>query len=249
MIRTSSIFVVCALALGCSDSDDAATAPDDTGTVADDTGTTGDDTGTSMTDTGTADDSSMSDGTSSETSTETGGETGGETGTGPSCSDYCSKVTANCTGDTNAQYVNTGGKAPAEVCALMCAKMTPGAAADMTGDTVGCRTSFATAAAASDPGANCRKAGAYGGGTCGADRCSDFCKLALAQCPTAFTNEMQCKAKCAAMAFDATKPEVDPTAVGKLNCVLYHLEAAYVAPSSHCGHLTVTTAGTPCTPP
>jgi hypothetical protein len=248
MIRTSSIFVVCALALGCSSNDDAAPV------ATDDTGTTPDDTGTSMTDTGSPDDATDT-GTAPDDASDTGSpsdgamsETSGETGGSVSCTDYCSKVTTNCSGDTNGQYANTGGKSPAEVCALMCAKMSPGTASDTSGDTVGCRLSFANAAATAMPGPNCRKAGPYGGNACGADRCGDFCKLALAQCPSAFANESECKAKCTAMPYDATKPEVDPTAVGKLNCVFYHLEAAYVAPAAHCGHLTVTKTGTPCTP-
>ncbi|MGZ3416577.1 MAG: hypothetical protein ACXVEF_05145 [Polyangiales bacterium] len=243
MIRSSSFFVLCALALGCSSSDDGGATTTDTGTTPTDTGTASDDTGTSMTDSGSMDDSGGT--TDSGSMSETSGDTGG----GPSCSDYCSKVLANCKGATDAQYFGVASKSDSDACNAMCAKMTPGTAADTSGDTVGCRLSFATAAASSMPGANCRKAGPYGGAACGADRCNDFCKLALAQCPSAFTDTTDCKTKCTAMPYDATKPEVDPTAVGKLNCVFYHLEAAYSAPASHCGHLTITTKGMPCTPP
>jgi hypothetical protein len=248
MIRTSSIFVVCALALGCSSSDDGGPAVvDDTGTVADDTGTTGDDTGT-MTDTGTADDTgSMSDGTSSETSTETGGETGG----GPSCSDYCSKVIAGCTGN-NEQYAGIGAMGAAGVCAAMCPKMATGMASDTSGDTLGCRMHYAELASTSMPGKNCPSGGAYGGGTCGS-RCAVFCKLAMAQCGgvsgTPFTSEAECNTKCAdqVKTFNTAKSEVDTTAK-TFNCMQYHLQAAYsngaTSAGAHCMHLTLSSG--PC---
>lgn len=247
MIRTSSIFVVCALALGCSSSDDATTSPDDTGSATDDTGMSTTDTGMSMTDTGTPDDTGMaSDGTSSETSTETGGETG----TGTSCTDYCSKVMTNCTG-ANEQYAGIGAMGAAGVCAAMCPKMAAGTGSDTTGDTLGCRMHFATLAGSAMPAKNCRSGGAYGGGTCG-DRCADFCKLAAARCTgimgTPFTSEADCNTKCAEQVktFVPGKSEVDTTAK-TFNCMQYHLQAAYSAPGAdgmHCPHLTL--ASGPC---
>lgn len=232
----ASAFVLAGL-VGCG-SDDPAPAGTDTGTT--DTGagdTGGGDTG--ATDTGTAD-------TGGGDATDTGGDGGGAL----DCATYCDKVTANCTG-ANAQYPTKG------TCLNVCAKLTLGTAGDKTSDTVACRLFFA-GEATTDAATNCRKAGLTGGNTCGTDRCASFCKLAMAQCKTGsgmiagtpFTDEADCKTKCAAITFSTTAGEIEQ-AKGTLNCTQYHLEAAYETTDGssatvHCPHLT--TASGPCKP-
>lgn len=213
--------------VGCS-SDDPAPASDG-----------GTDTGS--TDTGSADTGGTDTGT-----TDGGGDGGGAI----DCATYCDKVTANCTG-ANAQYPTKA------TCLNVCAKLAVGAAGDKTTDTVACRLFFA-GEAATDAATNCRKAGLTGGTTCGTDRCAAFCKLAVAQCKsgsgmisgTPFTDEADCKTKCAAITFSSTAGEIEQTK-GTLNCAQYHLEAAYEATDGssatvHCPHLT--TASGPCKP-
>lgn len=222
--------------VGCS-SDDPAPAGTDTGTT---------DTGSA--DTGSADTGATDSGTDggADSTTDTGGDGGGAL----DCATYCDKVTTNCTG-TNAQYPTKA------TCLNVCAKLTVGTAGDKTGDTVACRLFFA-GEAATDAATNCRKAGLTGGTTCGTDRCAAFCKLGVAQCKTSsgmiagtpFTDEADCKTKCAAMTFSSTAGEIEQ-AKGTLNCAQYHLEAAYEATDGssatvHCPHLT--TASGPCKP-
>jgi hypothetical protein len=175
--------------------------------------------------------------------TDTGGDTAAAT---PNCEDYCTANIATCTGDLK-QYNDKA------TCMAMCAKMDVGKAGDTAGDTLGCRT-YHTGAASKDADSaktHCMHSGPYGGAVCGDSRCADYCKLAVALCGdktgATFTTVAACLTDCNAASFDATKPEIDPTAVGKTNCTQYHLEAAALTPDPHCGHLS-TTAG-PCKAP
>lgn len=166
-----------------------------------------------------------------------------DAGPTPSCEAYCTAVMANCTGAKNAQYIDKAR------CLSMCARLVVGTLADTTTDTLGCRQVQALAAKDS-PDLSCPKAGATGGGACGASRCDAFCKLAAAQCPTGapFASEGDCKAKCPEASFDPAAGEIDM--MGKtLNCMQYHLQAAYLGSSGavvHCPHLTI--ASGPCGP-
>ncbi|MBL8720578.1 MAG: hypothetical protein JNL79_31625 [Myxococcales bacterium] len=222
--------------LGCSD--DAPASPTDTGTI----------------DTGTVDTGAVDTGSPTDTGgpTDTGsGETATDGGTKVDCATYCDKVTANCTG-ANAQYPSKA------FCLNICARFDVGTAADKTGDTLGCRL-FHAGEAATDAATSCRRAGMTGGLTCGTDRCATFCKIAIAQCKpssglisgTPFTDEADCKTKCAAITFSSTAGEIEQ-AKGTLNCMQYHLQASYEATDGssatvHCPHLT--TAAGPCKTP
>jgi hypothetical protein len=242
-VRVLSLAAVAALTFcslgiaGCSsDSTGTTPTPTDTGTPPSDSG----DTGTPPADSG---------------DTGTPPADSGDTGTPPadtgdagtlSCDDYCTKATTTCV-SPNDQYIDKA------TCLKVCAKFDVGKTSDTTGDTLGCRTYHVIAAAGSAADAkktHCPHSGAYGGDMCGASRCDDFCKLALAQCPKTaggpYTDVAACKAACPA--FDATKPEIDAsTSKGKLNCLQYHLQAAFNDPTTHCGHITVAT-GSPCAP-
>jgi hypothetical protein len=189
--------------------------------------------------------------TDSGTGSDTGG--GGDTGVGVAlnCDDYCAKNISVCSGD-HSQYID------AATCKAMCAKFTTGKGTDTTGDTLGCRA-YHTGAAGGlnagtttpDPNTHCTHSGPFGGNTCGDSRCADWCVLALAQCTgvtgVPFTDTTSCMSICgAASSLDTTIPELGPSAVGKMNCLEYHLEAAYTDPNLHCPHLT--TASGPCKP-
>jgi hypothetical protein len=237
-VRFFCLSAIVSIALvGCSDDDDSTPSTTDTGVVTSDTG--------SPIDTG----GGVDDGLPIDTGSAS--DAPGDTPAALSCEAYCSTVTDNCTGAKNGQYA-TSTPSPAKVrCIAMCNDMTAGSASDTSGDTVGCRLSHAKLAK-DDPTTNCPKAGATGGGTCGASRCDDFCKLAVAHCGTKapFTNEADCKTKCAAMTFNASAAggELDQTKQ-TLNCAQYHLQASYesaAAATTHCPHLTVTSG--PCGP-
>jgi hypothetical protein len=226
----------CVLALSaCGSDDDTPSTTTDTGTTTTtDTGTTTTDTGTTTTDTGTATTDSMM---------------MGETGPAPTCEAYCTAVMANCTGTKNSQYADK------DRCLAVCSNLTVGTADDKSGDTVGCRLYHAGAAKTEGADLHCPHAGMTGGKVCGATRCDAYCKLAWAQCMgkmPPFTSEADCKTKCPEDKFSATAAggELDQ-AKGTLNCMQYHLQAAYqsaAASGTHCPHLTITVAGNPCTP-
>jgi hypothetical protein len=182
--------------------------------------------------------------------TDTGG--GGDTGVGVAlnCDDYCAKNLAVCI-DNHAQYIDVA------TCKSMCAKLNVGKSSDTSGDTLGCRAYHTGAAGGLNPGStpdpntHCTHSGPFGGNVCGDSRCSDWCELALAQCSgvtgVPFTDTTSCMTICnAAAPLDTTISELGPTAVGKMNCLEYHLEAAYTDPTTHCPHLT--TASGPCKP-
>lgn len=234
--------VVCVLPLlvslaGCSDDEDAPSPTTDSGVPADVGGT----------DTGSADTGAVADANDAATTdaTDATDATDGAPAA-PTCAAYCDAVMAACTGSKNGQYID------AARCLSMCAKMTPGAASDTSGDTVGCRLHHAKLAAAGGTELHCPHAGATGGSVCGATRCDAFCKLAAAQCTSGapFTSEADCKSKCPEAEFSATAAagELDQTRQ-TLNCMQYHLQAAYqsaAAATTHCPHLTITSG--PCGP-
>jgi len=86
---------------------------------------------------------------------------------GTVCEAYCGLIQGSCTGD-NQQYPD------ADACLRACADLpTDGDIGDTDGDTVQCRLSHA-AAAIDDAAVNCDRAGATGGGTCGAALTYDF---------------------------------------------------------------------------
>ena len=178
--------------------------------------------------------------------TDTGGggtDTGGDSAVALSCDAYCTSNIATCTGKLS-QYNDKA------TCMAMCAKFDVGTAGATSGDTLACRT-YHTTAAATDASTHCPHSGPYGGAVCGDSRCADYCKLAVALCGdktgATFKDVATCLTDCNAASFDATKAEIDATAVGKTNCTQYHLEAAALTPDPHCGHLS-TTAG-PCKAP
>lgn len=155
--------------------------------------------------------------------------------TGPTCTAYCNTIETNCTGN-NDQYVSI------EACLASCAGLPDGAAADTSGNTVGCRTYHAGAAMGS-PAVHCPHAGPGGAGACG-NNCDGFCTIALAVCTgpnQVYASLNQCMTECAG--FPTSPPYSTAVTSGdSFACRLYHLTAASVDPAGHCSHIP---AGSP----
>ena len=200
-------------AVGCGDDTDtggSTTGGTTTATTGTGGGTTGTGTGGGTTGTGTG-----------------GGTTGTGTGGGaPDCASYCTAIMANCTA-ANAQYTNQAD------CEATCAALDLGTAADMSGNTVGCRAYHAGAASA-DPATHCPHAGPLGAGVCG-DPCKSFCQIAVDICPAAYTSAMDCETACGLMT--AGDYSTAATSGDTLACRMYHLQVASTDQATHCGHV------------
>jgi hypothetical protein len=141
------------------------------------------------------------------------------------CGDYCTLVNQNCTGTTNAQYSDFD-------CKTACTTTSAwdlGTTGATSGNTLDCRVTYANLAA-SDPATNCTIAGMRGGGVCG-KRCDGFCRLVDKNCTGAnqiYADDAACQAACA---------QWTPS---KVDCVIYHMNAAGIDPVTHCPHGTPT---------
>ena len=146
----------------------------------------------------------------------------------PSCEEYCTLVTDHCT-DDNAQYSGVA------ACEAVCAAMPLGDVGDELGNTVGCRTYHAIAAAeAQDP--HCPHAGPSGAGVCGSP-CESFCTLAAGLCTDAdqqFADTEECVAACMMYPIDSDAIDGDTFA-----CRMYHLTVAALQPDVHCPHIVL----------
>jgi hypothetical protein len=160
---------------------------------------------------------------------------GGETGTSASalsCEAYCTTLTTNCSG-ANQQF------GAMDRCLASCKAYPVGTAADMAGNTLGCRTYHAGAAKA-DPVTHCAHAGPGGAGVCGSN-CDGYCQLATMYCSAAnmaavYTSEAECKTTCAKFP-DTLKFNVTDTTLQEkkeVACLLYHVQEASTAPVDHC---------------
>jgi hypothetical protein len=169
------------------------------------------------------------------------GNSGGETGAGggsdagtPTCEDYCTTVTKNCA-DANAVYVSK------DVCLAACKELPVGTTADTTGNTLGCR-SYHAGAAASNATLHCPHAGPGGAGYCGTN-CEGYCNLAQAVCST-YQTQQDCLDIC--KTFKDMEPfSAQDVSGNTLQCRLYHASVAAADPTTHCPHIGVMpTAGT-----
>lgn len=166
---------------------------------------------------------------SHETGEPTTGGTGDDTtgGGNAACDAYCATITTNCPG-AETQYGNAG------FCAGSCATLPPGAAADMAGNTLGCRT-YHAGAAMMDPVTHCVHAGPGGAGVCGSN-CEGFCTIAMAACPEKWVDSAACMAACG-MWDDSEKYDATDLGGNTLACRLYHATAATVDGATHCPHV------------
>jgi hypothetical protein len=159
-------------------------------------------------------------------------------GQAQTCANYCALISANCTA-ANAMY---GGTAE---CMASCMHVPAGTAADMSGNTLGCRIYHADAAA-TNAALHCRHAGPGGDGACGMN-CEGFCTVALGSCAgqanPPYASMGACLTACAG--FATTPPYSAATTSGNsLACRLYHATAASTTPTLHCPHTAA--AGGPC---
>ncbi len=159
-------------------------------------------------------------------------------GQAQTCANYCALIGANCTA-ANAMY---GGAAE---CMASCMHFPAGTAADMSGNTLGCRIYHADAAA-TNASLHCRHAGPGGDGACGMN-CEGFCAVALGSCAgqaaPPYASMGACMTACAGF---ATTPSYSAatTSGNSLACRLYHATAASTTPALHCPHTAPT--GGPC---
>jgi len=152
------------------------------------------------------------------------------------CDNYCTAITTNCTG-TNQQFAGMSD------CMASCMTYPVGAAADTSGNTLGCRT-YHAGAAMTGADVHCRHAGPGGDGACGAN-CLGFCTLVLGTCTGAsaqYGGDMgQCMTACGGY---ATAPPYSSmtTSGNSFACRLYHATAATLNPTLHCPHTGATSA-------
>lgn len=148
-----------------------------------------------------------------------------------SCSNYCTTLMSNCSA-ANQQFGTIG------ECMSSCTHYPLGAAADLAGNTLGCRTYHAGTPAVTDPTTHCRHAGPGGANGCGAN-CEGFCTLVLSSCTGGnqqYNGDMgACLTSCGTFnttpLYDASKRGGDTFA-----CRLYHATAASADPGLHCKH-------------
>ena len=173
------------------------------------------------------------------------GAAGDATGAALSCTSYCATIQAACTSDIQ-QYSDMNS------CVASCAAFPVGAAGDTSGDTLGCRITYAKKAAASASAAalQCTHAGPGGDGVCG-DNCSGYCDIAMMYCTAAnmaelYDSRTACMADCATRMTDMKLDAGDGqrTDMGnEVACLLYHAQMGAVAPVSHCLGDLAATAG------
>src|SRR5262249_48685245 len=102
-----------------------------------------------------------------------GGKGGADAQAAPTCAAYCSSITANCTG-ANLQYSSM------DSCMAVCPAFALGTASAQAGNSLGCRT-YHAGAAAMNPGVHCGHAGPGGNSACGLN-CEGFCTIVLHAC-------------------------------------------------------------------
>jgi hypothetical protein len=152
-----------------------------------------------------------------------------------SCELYCETTAANCAGDFQ-QY-----ESPA-TCMAMCEQLELGTLEDKSGDTVGCRLHNAELAASTGELADhCPLAGPASGGACG-DRCESFCAVFTASCAglSAVATDLEtCRAFCSSSRDNPSWTPLDDQLRDhddSIQCRLWHLANATLAPDVHCAH-------------
>ncbi|MFT7626339.1 MAG: hypothetical protein ACI9WU_005534 [Myxococcota bacterium] len=251
--RILAVLLAATLVAACSSDDDAAATGD---TTSSDT-TTGTEGGTEAATTDGGETTDTTDGgettdTSSDTTTD-GGETtdtGDATADGttdggeddPTCAAYCTAVTDACSGD-DAQYADE------TACLSYCetAGVLPlGTAADVDGNTVGCRT-YHAGVAASAPGdgtaaTHCPHAGPSGAGVCGS-WCENYCHLAMSNCGgdhELYADNAACMTACDDIEVGEAANPTTVTSGDTLMCRIYHLGVAGTEGNAtatvHCPH-------------
>ena len=169
------------------------------------------------------------------------------------CNTYCTHLAADCTG-ANAQISMAN-------CMGTCMVFPPGAQADTSGHTLGCRNYHLQniEVRQGSPEVHCPHAGPIGSpvaapaGVCGTSACDDFCAMEVKVCGTdaapvagvtnRYSDVAACKTACATF---VTTPEASPSAPpgNTFACRVYHMTNAAAAATTtnvnlHCGHTLV----------
>lgn len=164
----------------------------------------------------------------------------------PDCQTYCTTIMKNCTGGDGS--TGAGGNAmpdPTKTtqqytgmdqCLSSCKAFPVGTAADVSGNTLGCRQ-YHAGAAASDAATHCPHAGPGGDGVCGA-KCDGYCQIAMKYCTAAnmaatYTDLADCQATCAATK-DDVRFNIGVQDGDHVSCLLYHVQEGSVVPPDHC---------------
>lgn len=202
------------------------------------------DDGGAMDDSTTAatNDGSTTGGTGTPETTETGDPPVGSTDDGMmdgttaavpalECAEYCGIYMEACVDFT--EYAND------QECMDQCGQWPVGAAEDVGGDSLGCRTYHATVASSADPDVHCPHAGPSGAMTCtaaDAPTCADYCDTYFDSCTddlNVYVDMDDCLAQCAPW-YPGTVGDVAGNTIG---CRTYHAGAPAVGdPDLHCPH-------------
>lgn len=154
----------------------------------------------------------------------------------PTCAEYCGVLQLACSPD-HQQYSDM------DDCLASCLAFPVGAGTDTSGDTLGCRLTYARLAAkgGAQLAASCASAGPGGDGKCGTN-CDGYCDLAMTYCSPEheaklYDTRAQCLSDCA-LRDDDTPLNAGAgvrTDMGNTTaCLLYHAQMGSVAPSGHC---------------
>jgi hypothetical protein len=147
------------------------------------------------------------------------------------CQQYCDKVLENCL-DEHAVYPER------DTCLGVCAILPAGQQGAETGNSIHCRLTNADLARL-EPELHCARAGPGGNSVCG-ENCEAYCLLFEAACQSDFSSRFNGQSECLADCrntvpdlggYDASIREGD-----SVQCRLYHVSVATLAPSEHCGH-------------
>jgi len=168
--------------------------------------------------------------TGGKTNESTGGEAGSDGGS--LCASYCDTLEENCTGDF-AQFISRA------TCMEFCDRLPEGSEDDEIGNSVHCRMTQARfAGEVGEPDLHCAEAGPGGNGTCGSN-CEAYCVVLEQVCGARFDDEFvgraDCNTQCGALA-DEVRFDASMNSGDSIQCRLWHLSAASVDPSTHCGH-------------
>lgn len=154
------------------------------------------------------------------------------------CGEYCDTVMKNCAGNFE-QYTSK------EMCMAVCAHLPRGARADDSVNTVGCRLRNAQLAAKlgqAEKDSQCSTAGPGGNGVCGTN-CEGYCSIMLPTCAGKFDGGQQgCLTLCTRRP-DSGSYNDAMSSGPDVQCLLYHVSAATLAPDPHCAHAI---GATPC---
>jgi hypothetical protein len=125
-------------------------------------------------------------------------------------------------------------------CLAVCGTLPVGSPDAEIGNSVYCRLRNAELAATTgEPDVHCPIAGPGGDGVCGTN-CEGYCVLMQASCSARFSQLFNgladCQSQCTESLPDPGGYDVSQNSGDSINCRLWHVSAAALDPSLHCGH-------------